>query len=324
MKRIYTLKAMSAAVPLLASLAAIPASLVIAAPGQAAPYVKVCNSGAQAGSGSCPASPVLGAGANDWACTIDQATNLMWEVKSQTGNRSYGKAFTSFDDPNQNQKSTGTKPTAAEVASAANVMGYINAINTMAPTLCGKTNWRRPTYGELNNLVLANSTPNTTKIDQTFFPWTGYGHPVLLPYTTSTNAVGSPIDKLYMVDFYTGLAVMYPRDHPSHVRLVTSPPVVATLPDCGANSTQVGQQCNGYLIEYDTAVYAGTQGHYLNKWSWSTVPATYSKIPRCTDPALGAQAKPCIHKYKWVKVTPINSSTQVTNPSSSVEVFPPN
>jgi Protein of unknown function (DUF1566) len=308
----------------LASLAAIPASLVAAAPAQASPYVKVCNSGAQAGSGSCPAAPTLGAGANDWACTIDQATNLMWEVKSQTGNRSYGKAYTSFDDPNQNQKSTGTKPTAAEVASGTNVMGYINAINALAPTLCGKTNWRRPTYGELNSLVLANSTPNTTKIDQTYFPWTGYGHPALLPYTTSTAAVGSPIDKLYMVDFYTGLAVMYPRDHPSHVRLVTSPPVVATLPDCGVGSTQLGQKCNGYLIEYAANTYPPGSGHYQDSWSWSTLPATYPKISRCTDPALGTQTKPCMHKFKWIKVTPINQSPQVTNPTAYTEVFPPN
>jgi Protein of unknown function (DUF1566) len=308
MKIRQTLKTMIAAAPVLASLAAIPASLVVAAPAQASPYVKVCNSGAQAGSSSCPAAPVLGAGANDWACTIDQATNLMWEVKTQSGPRGYGKVYTSYDDGSKLQKSNGTAPTALEIVAATNVIGYMATVNT--PSLCGKSDWRRPTYGELNALVVGTVAPTITAA---YFPYTINGHPVALPYTTTTPAVPSPNDKLYMVDFYTGLAVMYPRDHPSHVRLVTSPPVVATQPDCGANSTQLGQQCNGYLIQYANGTYSG-----------STLPATYPKIFRCTDPALGTQTKPCMHKYKWVKVTPINSSTQVTNPSSSAELFPPN
>ncbi len=306
------------------ALLAQPVNLAISRPAQAAPFVKVCNNGAQAGSGACPAAPALGPGANDWACTIDQATGLMWEVKTQAGNRGYGKAYTSFDSTAMKQKSNGTYPTGAEIAGAGNVMGYVAAINGMAPTLCGKTDWRRPTHGELQGLVKIINTPNTVQIDAAYFPWTGYGHPALMPYTTTTPSGASPMDKLYMVDFYTGQTSVYPRDHPSHVRLVTTAPVIAALPDCGEGSTNVGQQCFGYLIEYPTAVWPPNSGHYQDSFSFSTLPKTYPKIPRCTNPALGAQVKPCMHKYKWVKVTPINSSPQVTNPPSSVEVFPPN
>ena len=191
-----------------------------AAPTLAAPYVKICNSGAQAGTGSCPVSPPLGAGINDWACTRDTATNLMWEVKTATGTRGYGKAYTSFDDPSKPQKMTGANPTAAEVSAATNVMGYLAAANTAG--MCGSTAWRRPTYTELQALVVANAAPNTVKIETTYFPNSGYGHPVLLPYATSTESVGTPVKKMYMVNFYTGLAQEYPRDHPSHVRLVTA------------------------------------------------------------------------------------------------------
>ncbi len=102
-----------------------------------------------------------------------------------------------------------------------------------------------------------------------------------------------------------------------------APKTVAQLPDCGAGSTNLGQQCYGYLIEYAPNTYPPGTGHYQDSFSWSTLPSSYPNIPRCTDPALGPQAKPCMHKYKWVKVTPINSSPQVANPLTSVEVFPP-
>jgi hypothetical protein len=311
----------SAAAVLLAG----PASFAFAAPVAAAPYIKVCNSGAQAGSGTCPASPVFGAQPTNWACTIDQATNLMWEVKSPdaVSPRFYGRTFTNFDNAAVAQKSNGQFPTAAEISSANNVIGYLTMLNTQS--LCGKAGWRRPTYGELNGLVLGTAAPT---INSAMFPNTVPPPLAAYPYTTSTPAAGSPKDKLYMVSFNTGQAVMWPRDHPSRVRLVTAAPVVAARPDCGIGSTVPGTPCYGYLIQQN-GYYPG---HFQNSYSFSTLPASYPAVVRCERPApllnLTAPGNvKCMRKYEWVKPTPpttMNGSTQVTNPPSSVEVFPPN
>jgi hypothetical protein len=124
-----------------------------------------------------------------------------------------------------------------------------------------------------------------------------------------------------MINFYTGQTVISPRDHRSHVRLVTKK---AVLPDCGIGPTAVGQQCYGYLIEYAANTYPPGSGHYSDSWGWSTLPASYPQIPRCTDPALGPQVKPCMHKFIWNKVAAPNTSPYVLNPVAYPEVFPPN
>lgn len=201
-------------------------TLTIASPAQSGGvvssprYSKVCNNGNLAGSGTCPANPAPGLGATQWGCTLDNTTSLMWEVKTQTGPRGYGKAYTSFDDPTRPQKSTGADPTAAEVAAPTNSMGYVATTN--AGGMCGKSNWRLPTYNELKGLTVPNPAPNSVKIDADFFPFTGFGHPVPLPYTTSMGSAGTPDKMVYMVNFYTGLAQQWPRDHPSHIRLVSA------------------------------------------------------------------------------------------------------
>jgi hypothetical protein len=194
-----------------------PVGLILSAPASGAPYVKICNSGAAAGTGGCPASPVLGAGANEWACTRDTATNLMWEVKTQTGPRGFGQTFTNYDDPNALQKAGTIKPTLAEIAAPTNIIGYIASVN--ATSLCGSNNWRRPTYGELDGLKVGSTQPT---IDAAAFPWTTGGHPVALPYTTSTPAAATP-NRLYVISFYTGTAQVFPRGiERIHARLVSA------------------------------------------------------------------------------------------------------
>jgi hypothetical protein len=203
---------------LLVLAASQPASLVFSAPAQAAPYVKVCNSGADAGTGNCPAAPVLGAGPNDWACTRDTATNLVWEVKTPSGPRGFGQAFTNYDNPNAPQIAGTTNPTPAQISAASNVMGYITSVNTSA--LCGSTSWRRPTYSELDGLI--QRTPPPPSYDAASFPNTIHGHPIRLPYATSTPAAAAP-NRLYMISFYDLQGQIFPRGiERSHVRLVSA------------------------------------------------------------------------------------------------------
>lgn len=67
-------------------------------------FTKISNSGA-----ALPASATLGAGANDWACTYDNVTGLMWEVKTASGRRSQDHTYTWFSsDASNNLGVTGT------------------------------------------------------------------------------------------------------------------------------------------------------------------------------------------------------------------------
>ena len=97
-------------------------------------YSKIANSGSVL-----PDSAVLGSGAGDWACTRDNTTGLIWEVKTTDGGlRDWNKGYTNYDDPTQAQKQSGSNfvnPTQAEIDAASNSIGLINAVNTNAIAL---------------------------------------------------------------------------------------------------------------------------------------------------------------------------------------------
>ena len=104
-------------------------------------FTKICNSGEAAGTGDCPADPALGAGDNDWACTRDNVTGLIWEVKTPAN----ATATFNFAD-----------------ASAV----HADAVN--AAQLCGYTDWRDPARRELLSIV--HHGRSSPAIDTTFFP----------------------------------------------------------------------------------------------------------------------------------------------------------
>lgn len=110
-------------------------------------FTRVCNSGQAAGTGSCPANPVLGPGPNDWACTRDNTTGLLWEMKTAANS---GDTFASLS--------------AAEA--------YAGSVNANA--LCGFSGgWRVPARRELLSIVhYGTSDP---AIDTSFFPHTAGG-----------------------------------------------------------------------------------------------------------------------------------------------------
>jgi hypothetical protein len=66
--------------------AALAAVSVQAADGQ---YTKLCMSGEIAGQGKCPAQPAPGRQAGDWACTRDNATQLVWSIDNEKGSWYY-------------------------------------------------------------------------------------------------------------------------------------------------------------------------------------------------------------------------------------------
>jgi len=115
-------------------------------------YRKVCNSGEFAGVGACPANPVLGAAANQWGCTQDRVTGLIWEVKTIGGVRDYNTH--NYINPSS--------------AAAGSALEFVNTVN--AAGLCGANDWRLPTRFELESLVDYGVKLTEPTIDITWFP----------------------------------------------------------------------------------------------------------------------------------------------------------
>jgi hypothetical protein len=101
-------------------------------------YSKISNSGAVL-----PDNATLGGGANDWACTKDNRTGLIWEVKTADGGlRAWDKIYTNYFVRDVGYGATGN----ADV--------FVSAVNKQ--TLCGASDWRLPKVDELQKLFLCS------------------------------------------------------------------------------------------------------------------------------------------------------------------------
>jgi hypothetical protein len=143
-------------------------------------FSKISNSGAVL-----PASVGLGSGANDWACTRDNVTGLIWELKlnSATSLRHMHHIYTWYDSqPASNGGNPGTMGIpglCAGTLSACNTSAYVTAVN--AQGLCGASDWRLPSAEELQSIVNLKSSgpaldasyfPNTSTLGNAYFVWT--------------------------------------------------------------------------------------------------------------------------------------------------------
>lgn len=139
-------------------------------------FTKISNSG-----NPLPASATLGSGPDDWACTRDNVTGLIWEVKvnDATHLRHMNHTYTWYDtDPVTNGGEAGSiggdtcngTLAAAPYDNRCNTQHYVEAINALtgAGRLCGATDWRVPTIKELENLAdFGRANPS---IDPHYFP----------------------------------------------------------------------------------------------------------------------------------------------------------
>ena len=133
-------------------------------------FTKVCNSGEQAGQGSCPADPALGSGVNDWACTLDNVTGLLWEVKTTDGGlRHNTHSYFWYDtDGSNNGGYSGRSNTGGYCSggTGCDTEKYIQDLS--GANLCGYNDWRIPVRTDLNSIV-SNSSAYPA-IDAVFFP----------------------------------------------------------------------------------------------------------------------------------------------------------
>lgn len=165
-------------------------------------YSKISNSGAVIAAGV-----ALGSGSADWACTRDNVTGLVWEVKTPSaagGLRSgYTYSWYSTDDAT-NGGTTGRGSVGVDTCNGTlfnygnkcNTQNYVAAVN--AAGLCGKSDWRLPLRHELLTLVHSGQILPAT-IDPTYFPNTGPSF-----YWSRNTAVGA-VGNAWSVNFGDGI-----------------------------------------------------------------------------------------------------------------------
>ncbi len=147
----------------------------IAAPNKGFDFTKIANNGSVL-----PSTAALGTGPTDWACTRDNVTNLVWEVKTSAGDLRSATYTYSWYSSTANGGGT---PLGTVSAGACLTPGrcdtekYVTDVN--AATLCGATNWRLPNFSELHGIMDFGSI--APAIDLNYFPntatntywWTG-------------------------------------------------------------------------------------------------------------------------------------------------------
>ncbi len=172
-------------------------------------YTKISNSGAEL-----PDTAKLGSGANDWACTKDNKTDLIWEVKTLKGGlRNMDNVYTNYF---LDEIGYGTSN---------NADVFVSAVNQQ--TLCGKSDWRLPVFSELKTLVFCSDGKYAA--DGSCQNKTDVTHPTInTTYFPNTQSdwywSSSPVIRLSslarFIDFYGGGSNGSGKDFNNFVRLV--------------------------------------------------------------------------------------------------------
>jgi hypothetical protein len=204
-----------------------PAPVVVAPPvttTKTTGYTKIANNGSVLAD-----SAKLGTAPTDWACTKDNKTGLIWEVKTDDdGLRDKDWYYSWYEpDASKNGGFEGYKNNYLDdcKGSECDTYAFTNAVNKQG--LCGKNDWRMPTKDELMKLVACSDgkydsddgectnydTITRPTINTTYFPDTTQTYPW---FWTSSLLVDSP----WIVYFGSGSNVWTNKNQRNYVRLV--------------------------------------------------------------------------------------------------------
>jgi len=193
-------------------------------------YTKISNSGAVL-----PDTATLGSGANDWACTKDNKTGLIWEVKTDDGGLRDKDWYYSWYKPSGDNGGFAGYTDIHVVYGApycstqnnCNTDAFTNAVNTKG--LCGKKDWRMPTKDELMTLVKCSDgkydmdgactnyrSVTRPTINTTYFPNTN----TLSDWYWSSSPDANNSSLAWYVDFSNGYSNGSYKDNLNFVRLV--------------------------------------------------------------------------------------------------------
>lgn len=117
-----------------------------------------------------PESAFLGSGPTDWACTRDNVTGLIWEVKTTSGLRDVKHTYSWYNSnatTNGGWAGTSSGGTCA-TSGRCDTEKFVADVNAMG--LCGATDWRLPTKKELMSIVDYGIAYSWPTIDATWFP----------------------------------------------------------------------------------------------------------------------------------------------------------
>jgi hypothetical protein len=178
-------------------------------------YAKIANNGSTLSD-----SAKLGTNPTDWACTKDNKTGLIWEVKTDDGGLRDKDWYYSWYEPDANKNGgfEGYKnyyPNGCK-GSECDTYAFTNAVNKQG--LCDANDWRLPTIDELEGLLTEISAVNQPLneklyIDATYFPNTMYWFWSSSPYANSSYVA-------WYVTTASGYSSGNYKSSNNHVRLV--------------------------------------------------------------------------------------------------------
>lgn len=153
---------------------------------------------------------VLGAAASDWACTRDNVTGLIWEVKTAFGLRNQSHTYTWYQTVNGSNWGVAAGGS-CESGGRCDTQKFVADVNQAG--LCGFNDWRMPSIKELENIV--DFSRINPAIDPSYFPNTP-----LDQYWTSTPDSMTSGQFAWLVDFQSGGVMKQQPSIAQPVRLV--------------------------------------------------------------------------------------------------------
>jgi uncharacterized repeat protein (TIGR02543 family) len=237
----------------------------------------------------------LGASVDEWGCTRDNVTGLVWEVKRDDAGdlRHHGHRYTWYDtnSPDGNPGALGTTLSCVDTlgGAACNTENYVFAVN--AAGLCGHSDWRLPTAEELESVV--DYSREAPAIDTYFFPHA----PGTQTWTRNPSA--SSTDNAWFVHFEFGRVNDASTRGAAHaVRLVRGP---APMDEALTRYEPMG--VNGEIVRDLVTGLEWQRCSVGQTWNASThrcdgTAATFNRADAAAQTADGGFRAPTLHELK--------------------------